>query len=167
MQILRTLTTSSRTTSTCKVCFCHQIFQTEASWNFIFLKASDSIFLYENQESQKLEYIDQVIALYDFSSTTQETLGFQKDAIINILEKNGDWWLGELNGRCGILPYNYVQSIKKGKFRREGSRAVWWRPFRAVFFNYSWFYFMSFLYHDAEKFSKISGFFGVSIVRKL
>lgn len=58
-------------------------------------------------------YIDQVVALYDFQSTTPETIGFQKDSIINIIEKSGDWWLGELNGKIGLLPYNYVQSITK------------------------------------------------------
>lgn len=59
-------------------------------------------------------YVDQVIALYDFQSTTPETIGFQKDSIINIIEKSGDWWLGELNGKIGLLPYNYVQSLSKG-----------------------------------------------------
>jgi hypothetical protein len=83
------------------------------------LVSDASVFMYENQESQRYEYVDRVVALYDFQSTTPETLGFQKDAVINILEKNGDWWLGELNGRCGILPYNYVQSVKKGKYRLE------------------------------------------------
>jgi len=58
-------------------------------------------------------YVDQVVALYDFQSTTPETIGFQKDSIINIIEKSGDWWLGELNGKIGLLPYNYVQSIAK------------------------------------------------------
>jgi cytoskeletal protein RodZ len=57
--------------------------------------------------------IDQVIALYDFQPTTPETIGFPKDAIINILEKSGDWWLGEYNGKIGLLPFNYVQSIMK------------------------------------------------------
>ena len=57
--------------------------------------------------------IDQVIALYDFASTTPETIGFSKDTVINIIEKSGDWWLGEFNGKMGLLPYNYVQSIMK------------------------------------------------------
>jgi hypothetical protein len=57
--------------------------------------------------------IDQVIALYDFQSTTPETISFSKDNVINILEKSGDWWLGELNGKIGLLPFNYVQSISK------------------------------------------------------
>lgn len=55
--------------------------------------------------------IDKVIALYDFTPQTPEAIGFPKDAVINILEKSGDWWLGEYNGKIGILPYNYVQSI--------------------------------------------------------
>jgi hypothetical protein len=55
--------------------------------------------------------IDQVQALYDFQSSTPETISFSKDAVINILEKSGDWWLGELNGKIGLLPFNYVQSI--------------------------------------------------------
>lgn len=55
--------------------------------------------------------IDRVIALYDFNPTTSEAIGFPKDAIINILEKSGDWWYGEYNGKIGILPYNYVQSL--------------------------------------------------------
>ena len=57
--------------------------------------------------------VDQVIALYDFQSTTPETISFNKDAIINILEKSGDWWMGEYNGKIGLLPFNYVQSIMK------------------------------------------------------
>jgi hypothetical protein len=52
-----------------------------------------------------------VVALYDFQPTTPETIGFAKDAIINILEKSGDWWVGEYQGKTGLLPYNYVQSI--------------------------------------------------------
>ena len=55
--------------------------------------------------------IDQVVALYDFQATTKETIGFPKDAVINILEKSGEWWLGEYQGNIGLLPYNYVQSL--------------------------------------------------------
>ncbi|CAF0787535.1 unnamed protein product [Brachionus calyciflorus] len=57
--------------------------------------------------------IDRVVALYDFNPQTPEAIGFPKDAVINILEKSGDWWLGEYNGKIGILPYNYVQSLSQ------------------------------------------------------
>ena len=58
-------------------------------------------------------FVDQVVALYDFNAATPETIGFPKDAIINIIDKSGDWWLGEYQGRRGLLPYNYVQSVMK------------------------------------------------------
>lgn len=61
--------------------------------------------------AQPYVVIDKVIALYDFNPTTPEAIGFPKDAVINILDKSGDWWYGEYNGKSGILPYNYVQSI--------------------------------------------------------
>ena len=56
-------------------------------------------------------YIDQVVALYDFQSTQPETISFQRDAVINIIEKTSDWWLGEYQGKIGLLPNNYVKSI--------------------------------------------------------
>ncbi|RNA38129.1 intersectin-1 isoform X7 [Brachionus plicatilis] len=66
--------------------------------------------------------IDRVVALYDFAPQTPEAIGFPKDAIINILEKSGDWWLGEYNGKIGILPYNYVQSMsQKTVTKRENT----------------------------------------------
>lgn len=66
---------------------------------------------HEQQASPPAQVIDRVVALYDFDPTTPEAIGFPKDAIINILDKSGDWWYGEYNGKIGILPFNYVQSI--------------------------------------------------------
>jgi drebrin-like protein len=56
--------------------------------------------------------------LYDFQANTKEAISFPKDAIIDIIQKDGDWWVGEYNGQSGLLPYNYVQSIGNngGKF---------------------------------------------------
>ena len=56
-------------------------------------------------------YIDQVVALYDFQSTQPETISFPREAVINIIEKTSDWWLGEYQGKIGLLPNNYVKSI--------------------------------------------------------
>jgi hypothetical protein len=51
------------------------------------------------------------IALYDFESIEQDDLPFKAgDSIILLSAEEGhDWWQGELNGRCGIFPKNYVQ----------------------------------------------------------
>jgi len=51
-----------------------------------------------------------VRGLWDFNGQDPSELSFRKGDIINILEKNGEWWKGEINGRIGVLPANYVQS---------------------------------------------------------
>ncbi|GAB5585817.1 ESCRT-0 subunit protein hse1 [Umbelopsis nana] len=53
-----------------------------------------------------------VRALYDFQPTEQGELGFQKGDIIRVLESvYRDWWKGELRGKTGIFPVNYVEKI--------------------------------------------------------
>lgn len=55
-------------------------------------------------------------ALYDFEPTEAGELGFQKDDIIEVLATSyQDWWKGELYGRQGIFPVNYVEEIKEGE----------------------------------------------------
>lgn len=49
-------------------------------------------------------------ALYDFHSEVAEDLEFRLGNIIRVLGKSGNWWEGEVEGRTGIFPCNYVQS---------------------------------------------------------
>ena len=52
---------------------------------------------------------EQVVALFDFQSQQSDELGFVKGNVIDILSKDhADWWLGELNGKTGIFPANFV-----------------------------------------------------------
>jgi hypothetical protein len=52
-----------------------------------------------------------VRALYDFQPTEQGELGFQKGDIVRVIESvYRDWWKGELRGKTGIFPVNYVVS---------------------------------------------------------
>jgi hypothetical protein len=39
-------------------------------------------------------------------------LSFKFNDIIIIRNQQGGWWEGELNGRIGLLPANYVEIIK-------------------------------------------------------
>jgi len=49
-------------------------------------------------------------ALYNYQGATQDELSFQEGDIISILKKDpGGWWEGELKGRRGWIPANYVQ----------------------------------------------------------
>lgn len=51
-------------------------------------------------------------ALYDFQPTEQGELGFEKGDIIRVIESvYRDWWKGELRGKTGIFPVNYVEKI--------------------------------------------------------
>jgi len=51
-----------------------------------------------------------VRALHKFEPTAEEDLGFEKGDIITIVGRDigADWWDGQLNGRTGIIPSNFV-----------------------------------------------------------
>ncbi|XP_046697302.1 LOW QUALITY PROTEIN: nostrin [Silurus meridionalis] len=51
-------------------------------------------------------------ALYDFSSEKKDELNMKEGDLLNILRKdNSGWWYGELNGKRGHFPYNYVEEL--------------------------------------------------------
>lgn len=52
------------------------------------------------------------IALYDYNSEVPEDLIFCQGDTIKIKESSGDWWEGEIDGRRGIFPKNYVATYK-------------------------------------------------------
>jgi hypothetical protein len=53
----------------------------------------------------------QAQALYAFNAEAPTELSFQPGQVLTILNKNGDWWEAELNGRRGLIPANYVQLL--------------------------------------------------------
>lgn len=53
--------------------------------------------------------VARVRALYDFTAGEQGELGFQTGDVIRVLNTAYEhWWKGELHGRMGIFPVNYV-----------------------------------------------------------
>jgi len=57
---------------------------------------------------------DQAIALFTFDPDQDGDLGFKKGDIITITkrtENKSDWWTGQLNGKTGIFPSNYVETV--------------------------------------------------------
>lgn len=50
-------------------------------------------------------------ALYDFVGTSADDLSFKAGDEIRLLDTSLEWWRGELNGRVGMLPKNYVEKI--------------------------------------------------------
>ncbi|CAG8690075.1 19707_t:CDS:10, partial [Cetraspora pellucida] len=56
--------------------------------------------------------VSRVRALYDFRPTESNELGFSCGDIINVIDNvYKDWWKGELHGKTGIFPVNYVEKI--------------------------------------------------------
>ncbi|EMG49697.1 hypothetical protein G210_5468 [Candida maltosa Xu316] len=48
-------------------------------------------------------------ALYNFDGIEKTDLSIKTNDKIKLLEYDGDWWTGELNGEIGVFPSNYVQ----------------------------------------------------------
>lgn len=51
-------------------------------------------------------------ALYDYDAADADELSFKADMIIEIINKdNPGWWQGNIGGRIGLFPSNYVEMI--------------------------------------------------------
>ncbi|KIJ55536.1 hypothetical protein M422DRAFT_151809 [Sphaerobolus stellatus SS14] len=56
--------------------------------------------------------VTRVRALHDFEPTVVGELAFQKGDIIKVTDRAYDnWWRGQLRGRTGIFPVNYVEPL--------------------------------------------------------
>ncbi|CAK1546078.1 unnamed protein product [Leptosia nina] len=52
-------------------------------------------------------------ALYTFNGQTARELSFRKGDIINVRRQiDNNWYEGEIHGRIGLFPYNYVELLK-------------------------------------------------------
>lgn len=57
---------------------------------------------------------DKFIALFDYSALNDDEVSFKKDDVITIISKDEQaWWKGELNGKVGLFPSNYLEALCK------------------------------------------------------
>ncbi|KAJ7601252.1 SH3 domain-containing protein [Mycena floridula] len=49
-------------------------------------------------------------ALHDFESDDPKELSFKKHDIIYKLDQSADWWLGQLDGKKGLVPSNFMEA---------------------------------------------------------
>uniref|UniRef100_A0A671T8X1 Abl interactor 2-like n=1 Tax=Sinocyclocheilus anshuiensis TaxID=1608454 RepID=A0A671T8X1_9TELE len=57
-------------------------------------------------------YLEKVVAIYDYTCDKEDELSFQEGAIIYVIKKNDDGWFeGVMSGTTGLFPGNYVDSI--------------------------------------------------------
>ncbi|ORX81807.1 hypothetical protein K493DRAFT_411903 [Basidiobolus meristosporus CBS 931.73] len=67
------------------------------------------------EPKQSLE-ATRVRALFDFKATESGELGFYKGDVITVVEtKYKEWWKGDLRGRIGIFPVNYVEKLPESQ----------------------------------------------------
>jgi hypothetical protein len=57
------------------------------------------------------------VALYDFEAQAPEDLPFKFGDVISVLAEEGEWWKGELNGRTGYFPSNYVRIVSEEELK--------------------------------------------------
>ncbi|KAJ7579176.1 hypothetical protein C8J56DRAFT_796695 [Mycena floridula] len=56
--------------------------------------------------------VTRVRALHTFEPTEPGELGFEKGDVIKVVDRGyKDWWRGQLKGRTGIFPVNYVEAL--------------------------------------------------------
>ncbi|GFR67708.1 Abl interactor 1 [Elysia marginata] len=58
-------------------------------------------------------YIEKVVAIYDYKANKTDELSFSENAMIYVIHKNDDgWWEGVMDGQTGLFPYNYVEPCR-------------------------------------------------------
>ncbi|KAJ2081560.1 BAR adaptor protein Hob1 [Coemansia sp. RSA 988] len=58
--------------------------------------------------------VKQVRALYDYSSSEKGDLNFREGQVFKLVKRTpdtDDWWTGEIDGRVGVFPGNYVEVL--------------------------------------------------------
>jgi hypothetical protein len=59
-----------------------------------------------------LDFTEQVISLFPYTSQNSDELTFVKDDVITVISKDEpDWWRGQLGSSVGLFPTNYVQPM--------------------------------------------------------
>jgi len=57
---------------------------------------------------------DEVVALYDYQAQRDDELSFVINDVISVVDcRDADWWHGQLYGRTGLFPSNYVTATVK------------------------------------------------------
>jgi len=66
-------------------------------------------------ESAAAALSERVVSIYPYSSEEPGDLVFDAGEMITVTAKAGDWWTGELAGRTGVFPFNYVEPAPEGE----------------------------------------------------
>src|SRR5262249_49837472 len=77
-------------------------------------------------EPMPQQAVTRVRALHKFEPTEPGELAFDKGDIIKVVDRGyKDWWRGQLRGKTGIFPVNYVVSIAFELRRFQFTEDLW------------------------------------------
>jgi len=63
----------------------------------------------EEDEGEYL-FLGWVRAIYDYITEEEDELGFSEGTLLRLLHQDeSGWWTGELDGKIGLFPGNYVE----------------------------------------------------------
>ncbi|XP_059194540.1 SH3 domain-containing protein 21 [Centropristis striata] len=80
-------------------------------------KLTDAVFSKEQRASVRHKgknVVECCQAMFDYKAKTEDELDLKKGDVVAIVSKETEdegWWEGELNGRCGFFPDNFVMLI--------------------------------------------------------
>jgi len=63
---------------------------------------------------------EKYVVLYEYRSDEPGDLNLDAGEYVVVVKKDGDWWTGEIGGRVGVFPFNYVEPAPV-----EGEEAAW------------------------------------------
>jgi len=76
----------------------------------------------QSQMERQMQRKGQVVALYDFNPRQNSELKFCKGDVLDVFNTDpSGWWEAELNGKFGLIPYNYVVDVNAS---REGEEPM-------------------------------------------
>jgi hypothetical protein len=55
---------------------------------------------------------DWYVTLYAFESQEPGDLGFEAGELVKVVKKEGEWWTGDISGKSGVFPSNYVREAE-------------------------------------------------------
>lgn len=59
------------------------------------------------------------IVTNDYLAQSSEELSLQKNRIVTVLDRDGEWWKGDMNGKIGIFPSNHVELVEESQAPHE------------------------------------------------
>ena len=63
-------------------------------------------------------------AVYPYTAQNDDEITFCTGDVINLISKSTDnWWRGELRGKIGLFPANYVQELRE-EFKKNDTRSI-------------------------------------------